>query len=173
MSIKFINRTPKTTDFKKKEIVIDGKKGNLFFKTVKNELKTLNPTDILLVSSSFSALSSSNANFTSVSSSHSTVSGSYSTLSSSFSEVSTSFANTDAGTHYTVIPFAYTIDDPSSVNSIHYIPFGVGAAQQTVGIFNSYFPAFDGTLHDMKIIANFISLNPDITWLYLIYQIVQ
>ena len=28
MSIKFINRTPKTTDFKKKEIVIDGKKGN-------------------------------------------------------------------------------------------------------------------------------------------------
>lgn len=160
MSIKYINRTPKPTDFKKKEIVIDGNKGNLFFKTHKNELKTLNPSDILLVSSSFSALSSSNANFSVVSSSfsvvsgsHSAVSGSYITLSSSFSAVSASFANTDAGTHFTVIPFSYTISDPTKTNDNYFIPFGTGVAQETVGLFNSYFPAFDGTLHDLKFIA--------------------
>jgi len=136
MSIKFINRTPRTTDFKQKEIVIDGKQGNLFFKTHKNELKTLNPSDIILVSSSFS-----------------TVSGSYSTVSASFSAVSSSYANSDAGTHYTVIPFNYTIEDPTKTNDSFFIPFGKGVALETVGLFNSYFPAFNGTLHDMKIIA--------------------
>ena len=150
MSIKFINRTPKTTDFKKKEIVIDGKKGNLFFKTIKNELKTLNPSNILLISSSFISVSSS---YNTLSGSYSTLSGSYSTLSGSFSAVSTSFSNTDAGTHFTVIPFAYTINDPSKTNDNFFIPFGEGVALETVGIFNSYFPAFDGVLHDMKIIA--------------------
>ena len=43
MGIKFKNRTPKTTDFQKNEIVIDGNKGSLFFKTNNNELKELIP----------------------------------------------------------------------------------------------------------------------------------
>ena len=176
MGIRVKNRDPKPTDFQKHEIIINGSQGSLFFKNSKNELKKLDPSNLVTgdpnsitthtsnITTNPSNISTNTSNITSNSASlaasittnTTNITTNTTNITSLSSSLSASVATNlvSSSKHITAMPFNFSLSK-SHRNKLIYIPIG-GTSEgiEEPDYRQSFFTPYSGSVKSIHFVIN-------------------